>query len=209
MVAAALALAAQRSPADITTTDLARAVDISQGAVFKHFDSKTSIWLAVLDWTADALLGRLQAAAQSACATGAPPTDSAEGAWRALQCVFAAHVDFVVAYPAVPRIIFQELQSPADSALKARVQALMQCYRVLLMPLLERVMPTGDAASAPEHQAAVVLFIGAIQGLVMQALIAGDVSVMAHQAPAVFALVARGLGREPPGPGSEFWKGCV
>ncbi|GAB4217825.1 MAG: TetR/AcrR family transcriptional regulator [Rhodoferax sp.] len=209
MVAAALALAARRSPADITTTDLARAVGISQGAVFKHFDSKTSIWLAVLDWTAETLLGRLQAAAQSARGAGAPTMDSADSAWRALQCVFAAHVEFVVAYPGVPRIIFQELQSPVESALKVRVQALMQRYRVLLMPLLERAMPAGDSDPLPEHQAAVVLFIGAIQGLVMQALIAGDVSVMGHQAQAVFALVARGLGREPPGPGAQFWKGCV
>jgi len=38
-----------------------------------------------------------------------------------------------------------------------------------------------------------VLFIGSIQGLVMQALLAGDASVMRQQAPAVFALYQRGL----------------
>ena len=37
LVEAALRLAAQRSPADITTGDLAKAVGITQGAVFRHF----------------------------------------------------------------------------------------------------------------------------------------------------------------------------
>ena len=40
LVEAALQLAAQRSPADITTGDLAQAVGITQGAVFRHFSSK-------------------------------------------------------------------------------------------------------------------------------------------------------------------------
>ena len=66
LVDAALMLAAQRSPADITTADLAHAVGISQGAVFKHFASKEAIWLAVLDWMADTLMARLQLAAKGA-----------------------------------------------------------------------------------------------------------------------------------------------
>ncbi|TXT37228.1 MAG: TetR family transcriptional regulator [Comamonadaceae bacterium] len=40
LVEAALLLAAQHSPADITTTHLAQAVGITQGAVFRHFESK-------------------------------------------------------------------------------------------------------------------------------------------------------------------------
>ena len=41
---------------------------------------------------------------------------------------------------------------------------------------------------------AVVLFIGTIQGLVMQSLLAGDVVRMRAQAPAVFAIYRRGIG---------------
>ena len=63
LVEAALLLAAQRSPADITTADLARAVGITQGAVFRHIESKAAIWLAVLDAVHDDLLARLRAAA--------------------------------------------------------------------------------------------------------------------------------------------------
>ena len=66
LIEAALLLAAQRSPADITTADLAQAVGITQGAVFRHFASKEAIWLAVLDWVTEALMAHLQAAANEA-----------------------------------------------------------------------------------------------------------------------------------------------
>src|SRR5674476_1053624 len=67
----------------------------------------------------------------------------------ALRAVFMAHVDFVMAYPGVPRVIFQELQQPQDTALKARVRALMQQYRQLLMQSLMSDAVAGMAAQAP------------------------------------------------------------
>src|SRR5665811_1341978 len=102
LIEAALRLAAQRSPSSITTGDLAHAVGITQGAVFRHFASKEAIWLAVMEWTTGTLMTRLDAAAAEAELAGPSPL-------AALQAVYKAHVDFVVAYPGVPRVIFQEL----------------------------------------------------------------------------------------------------
>lgn len=188
LVEAALRLAAQRSPADITTGDLAQAVGITQGAVFRHFSSKEAVWLAVLDWTADTLMRRLQAVADAELAK--PDT---RAPLAALQAVLMAHVDFVVAHPGVPRVIFQELQHAQDTALKARVRALMQQYRKLLMGLLEHAHEQCLLAPGTDQEAAAVLFVGSVQGLVMQSLISGEVSAMAQQAPGVFKIYLRGL----------------
>jgi len=194
LVEAALRLAAQRSPADITTTDLAQAVGITQGAVFRHFASKEAIWLAALAWVSDVLMQRLHAAAGlDAKPTDAPGSTTPPDALAALQAVFLAHVDFVVAHPSVPRVIFQELQQPQDTPLKASVRQLMQQYRALLMRLLIRAKEDNLIAPSADLTGASVLFIGSIQGLVMQSLISGDGSAMRQQAPAVFALVQRGL----------------
>jgi len=194
LVEAALRLAAQRSPADITTTDLAQAVGITQGAVFRHFASKEAIWLAALAWVSDVLMQRLHAAAGlDAKPTDAPGSTTPPDALAALQAVFLAHVDFVVAHPGVPRVIFQELQQPQDTPLKASVRQLMQQYRALLMRLLIRAKEDNLIAPSADLTGASVLFIGSIQGLVMQSLISGDGSAMRQQAPAVFALVQRGL----------------
>ena len=187
LVEAALLLAAQRSPADITTADLARAVGISQGAVFKHFASKETIWLAVLDWVAETLMVRLQSAAKGA----------EQAALPALRAVFLAHVDFVMNYPGVPRLIFQELQRPGDTALKSRVRGLMQRYRQLLLTVLQQAQTQQALRLDIDLQASTVLFIGSVQGLVMQAMMADDVQSMATQAPGVFTILQHGLQCQP------------
>lgn len=182
LMAAALALAALRSPATVTTTELAQAVGITQGAVFRHFESKEAIWLAVMDQVSETLLARLREAA----AAHAQPLP-------ALQAVFMAHVDFVVEHPGVPRLIFQELQQPQDTALKARVRRLMHEYRLLLTRLLQQAQDLQVLQPGTNLQAAAVLFMGSVQGLVMQSLLSGQVDAMRAQAPAVFQLLQQAV----------------
>ena len=185
LVQAAVQLAAERSPAEVTTADLAQAVGISQGAVFRHFASKEAVWLAVLDWATEQLLGELNAAA-----AGAPHP------LAALQAVFKAHVDFVIRHPGVPRLIFQELQHAGDTPLKAQVRGLMQRYRALVMGWLAQARSQGQLQPQADLEAATVLFIGAVQGLVMQALVSGQVAGMALLAPRVFRHFLFGFARE-------------
>ena len=188
LVEAALQLAAQRNPADITTGDLARAVGITQGAVFRHFPSKQAVWLAVLDWATGQLMQKMRTAVQVR-------QDSAEdfNPLAALQDVFIAHVDFVVAYPGVPRVVFQELQHTEETALKAAVRGLMQQYRSLVMDLLLKAKSQQLLAPATDVSSAVVLFLGSVQGLVMQAMVSGQVQAITTQAPGVFAIYLRGI----------------
>jgi AcrR family transcriptional regulator len=182
LVAAALALAAERSPANVTTAELAQAVGITQGAVFRHFENKEAIWLAVMDQVSETLLARLREAA----AAHAQPL-------AALRAVFMAHVDFVVEHPGVPRLIFQELQQPQDTPLKARVRRVMHEYRLLLMRLLQQAQDQQALQPGTDLQAAAVLFVGSVQGLVMQSLLSGQVGAMRAQAPAVFHLLQQAV----------------
>jgi TetR/AcrR family transcriptional regulator len=183
LIKAALALAALKSPAEITTGDLAQAIGITQGGVFKHFESKEAIWLAVLDWTHQTLIDRLQQMAQ---AQQASPL-------QALRAVFMTHIGFVQAHPGVPRLIFQELQHARPTLLKDKVQLLMADYRELLSRLLSQAHEQALIAPEVDPKAAVVLFMGAIQGLVMQSLVTGSLTDMARQAQGVFNIYEAGL----------------
>lgn len=51
----------------------------------------------------------------------------------------------------------------------------------------------GELAATLDDKAAVTLFIGTIQGLVMQSLLAGDVERIRASAPGVFALYRRAV----------------
>jgi len=184
IVAAALQLARATSPPLITTADLAAAVGVSQGAVFRHFANKDAIWTAVMQWVRTQLLAALDDAA--AAATQPLP---------ALEAVFKAHLRFVVAHPGVPRIIFHELQHPGETAVKREVRALLQAYRALLLRLLGEAARRGELAAGVDPEAAAALFVGAVQGLVMQSMAAGRPIPLKTGADAVFSLLLRGLRR--------------
>jgi AcrR family transcriptional regulator len=183
IVAAALVLARDSSPALITTGDIAAAIGVTQGAVFKHFPTKDAIWLAAMRWVRDMLLQRLQTAA-----------DQADTPVDALSAVFAAHVDFVVAHPGVPRFIFHELQQAADSPAKLEVRAVLQGYRKLLLRVLAQAVGEHQVRNDLDLEAAATGFIGLLQGLVMQSMLNGRPGSMRQQAGPVFALYLRGLG---------------
>lgn len=182
IVAVALRLAQDRSPASITTNDLAQAMGLSQGALFKHFPTKDAIWLAVMVWVTDHLLRALNDAAERSRS----PLD-------ALRCVFDAHVDFVVTHPGVPQVIFHELQQSQDSAVKQQVRGLMQGYRQLLLRLLGGAVRRGDADVGLDTAAAATLLIGIVQGLVMQSMLSDQIASMREYAPRVFDLYLRSI----------------
>ena len=183
IAAAALQLARESSPTLITTADIAAAIGVTQGAVFKHFATKEAIWLACLRWVRAALLDAMNEAA--AAASDAP--------FAALEAVFKAHVAFVVAHPGVPRVIFHELQGPADSAVKREVQGLLKDYRKLLQRLLDAEAARGTLDAGADLDAAATLFVGIVQGLVMQAMASGGVAAMKARAAPLFAIFERGL----------------
>jgi AcrR family transcriptional regulator len=183
IVAAAIELARDASPVEITTADIAAAVGLTQGAVFKHFGSKDEIWVAAMRWVRDELIGKLS----SAASTAATPM-------LALGEVFRAHVEFVIAHPGVPRLIFHELQRPVDSLAKQEVRAVLQAYRKLLTGLLGNSARAGLVPADLDQDSAATLFIGIVQGLVMQSMLTGKPAAMRAQGERVFALYLRGIG---------------
>src|SRR5574337_112082 len=183
-VEAVVALAAEQNPSDITTTAIAERMGLTQGALFRHFPTKDAILEAVMDWVAERLLARIDKAAARAASPMA-----------ALEAMFMAHIDFVSEHPGVPRMIFGELQRAEDTAPKKLVQSLLRRYRERLQRQLETGKKQGALDAGLNVAAASVSFIGSVQGLVMQSLLAGDAARMRRDAPGVFAIYRRGIGR--------------
>ncbi|WP_222564427.1 TetR/AcrR family transcriptional regulator [Novilysobacter antarcticus] len=181
-VEAVVALAASTNPSEITTAAIAKHMHLTQGALFRHFPSKDAIWQAVMEWVAERLLTLIDRAA-----TG---TDSPLLAMRAM---FLAHVDFVAEHPGVPRMMFGELQRSGATGAKQLVQTLISGYRARLRAKVEEGKAQGELAPSLDTEAAVTLFIGSIQGLIMQSLLAGDVQQMRRDAPGVFTIYSRGI----------------
>jgi hypothetical protein len=92
-------------------------------------------------------------------------------------------------------MLFGELQRSEETAPKRITQALIHRYAERLNRLFEQGKTCGELDENFDNEAAATLFIGTIQGLVMQSLIAGDVSQMRRNAPKVFAIYQRGIRR--------------
>lgn len=177
-------LAAEQNPSEITTSAIAKRMGLTQGALFRHFHTKDAILQAVMEWVAEQLLSRVDKAAEAASSP-----------LQALEAVFMAHIDFVVQRPGVPRIIFGELQRAEETAPKRLVQTIVRRYGERLHRLIEAGKSNGELDPALDSEAAAILFIGTIQGLVMQSLLAGDVDRIRRDAPRAFAIYRRGVGR--------------
>lgn len=176
-------LAGEQNPAQITTTAIADRMGLTQGALFRHFPTKDSILEAAMSWISEHLLAKVDSAIEGA----ASPVE-------ALEAVFMAHIRFVTRHSGVPRLLFGELQRPGKTLTKHLVQTLLTQYEQRLRKLLERGKIQRELSATLDVDAAAVLFIGMIQGLVIQSLLTDKPGLLRKDAAAVFTIYRRSIG---------------
>jgi AcrR family transcriptional regulator len=181
-VKAVIDLAASQNPSAITTAAIAKHMNMTQGSLFRHFPNKEAIWRAVMNWVAEHLLARIDRSVQGI-----------NSPLAALEALFMSHIEFVVEHPGVPRMMFGELQRAGSTPAKRVVQNMIERYGARLHALIEEGKTRGELDTALDIEAAATLFIGTVQGLVMQSLLAGDVARIGRDAPGVFAIYRRGI----------------
>ncbi len=181
-VEAVVELASSQNPSEITTAAIARHMNLTQGALFRHFPNKEAIWDAVMKWVVEHLLQRIDHSVQGITSPLA-----------AMEAMFMSHIEFVADYPGVPRMMFGELQRAEATPAKQLVQLLIRRYGERLQRLIENGKACGELSPFLDSEAATMLFIGTIQGLVMQSMLAGEVAHIRRDAPGVFAIYCRGI----------------
>ncbi|HUH37646.1 MAG TPA: TetR/AcrR family transcriptional regulator, partial [Spongiibacteraceae bacterium] len=182
-------LAGSTNPSEITTAAIAKHMNLTQGALFRHFPNKEAIWKAVMHWVAERLLKRIDKAAEGV-----------ESPLAAMQAMFLAHIAFVSEHPGAPRMLFGELQSAKTTPAKRLAHELLKQYGVRLAELINRGKECGELQADLDNDAAATLFVGTIQGLIMQALIRNDLQRMRTDAPRVFAVYRRAIAVHPQPP---------
>ncbi|HEY6096389.1 MAG TPA: TetR/AcrR family transcriptional regulator [Gallionellaceae bacterium] len=182
IIRVAVELAAEKDVGSVTTQDMADAMHLTQGAIFRHFASKDDIWLAVMHWIRERLMKVLEQAAADA----GDPLD-------AIQRMFLAHVAFIGKHPAIPRILFSAAQNRQAGKLSQLIQEIMSGYEGRIAGLLEASKKQGLVEEALDSRSAAVLYIGMIQGLVMQVSIFGGKRSLLHEAEKIFPIFLQGV----------------
>ena len=181
-VATVIELAGEQDPSGITTAAIAKRMGLTQGALFRHFPNKKAVLQAVMEWVSDRLISRIEKV-----------VDAKSSPLDALESMFMAHVAFIGEHPGIPRILFAELQRSGETAPKRVAQELLRRYEERLNSLLEQGKDCGEIDPQLDSKAAAVLYVGTVQGLVMQSLIADDTSHLQRNAAQVYAIYERGI----------------
>lgn len=188
-VEAVVHLCGKQDPSTLTTARIADEVGLSQGALFKHFPNKNSLWESVAAWVSEQLTQRVFSVA-----------DQHEQADKALEAMFLAHIGFIARHPGIPRLMLGELQKPGNSAAKRIVRQTLANYRQKVISLLNLGIQQHRITSTIDTEAAAVLYLGAIQGLVVQGMIGGDIHSLEQAAPRIFRLYSASFQEVPDAP---------
>lgn len=186
IVEATLDLLAEVPVADLTTRGIAKRVGVSQPALFRHFRSREQILLAVVEL----VRGRLGAVAAGVLEADLP----ADAKLERLAAALLAHVE---SNPGLPRLLFSDLAD--DDAVGRALRQLVASQAALVAELVQQGREAELFATHVEPRDAATLFVGMVQGLVLQWELGGRAGTLAGRAHDLFVLLRDGLrGGETP-----------
>ena len=157
IVAEVLRLADEIGPDRLSTTDVARAIGLSQPAIFRHFPTKGALWLAVAEDIAD----RLQSywAAAEAGATGPQAR---------LKALIGAQLTAIAETPALPSILFSRELQVDNPALREVFRGLLGAFQGRLVAVIRDLQAAGDLKRDVSPEDVAILLTSLVQGVAIR-----------------------------------------
>jgi len=157
IVEAALKLAGERGPHQITTEALADIVGISQAGIFRHFQSKDDIWEAVAQHIAKLAHTKLSISSVENRQPG-----------NRLRAMIVGHLTFIETTPAIPAILFSRELHAKNEKLRAYFAAMITTRKRELANAVSEEVSAGRFKISLDADAAAFLILAFIQGLAMR-----------------------------------------
>lgn len=115
----------------------------------------------------------------------------------ALHALFISRSEFELSHPRATHMLCSELQQVGSTPPKTIAQSVIRDLSERLAREFKTAKESGEVARDTDAQAAGKLFIGAIQGLVMQSLLSGDIERIRALRPEILKILLRSV-EEPP-----------
>ncbi|MFC2967957.1 TetR/AcrR family transcriptional regulator [Acidimangrovimonas pyrenivorans] len=157
IVAAVLRLADEIGPDRLTTNDVARAVGLSQPAIFRHFATKADLWIAV----AERITEKLDAAWRAAMGSNGDPQSR-------LRALVQAQLQQIAAMPALPLILFSRELNIDNPQLRGAFHALLMRYQGYLVQVLSDWQAEGGLRRDLTPEDAATFLTSLVQGLALR-----------------------------------------
>ena len=157
IVAEVLRLADEIGPDRLSTTDVARAIGLSQPAIFRHFPTKGALWLAVAEDIAD----RLQSCWAAAEA-------GATGPHERLKALIGAQLSAISETPALPSILFSRELQVDNQALRDVFRGLLGAFQGRLVAVIRDLQAAGDLKHDVSPEDVAILLTSLVQGVAIR-----------------------------------------
>lgn len=157
IVAEVLRIADEIGPDRLSTTDVARAIGISQPAIFRHFPTKSALWLAVAE-DIGVRLQRDWAAAEAA----------ADGPRARLKALINAQLVAIAETPALPSILFSRELQVENHALRDVFRGLLAAFQGRLVAAISDLQAAGDLSREVNPEDIAILLTSLVQGVAIR-----------------------------------------
>lgn len=157
IVAEVLRLADEIGPDRLSTTDVARAIGLSQPAIFRHFPTKGALWLAVAEDIAD----RLQSYWAVAEAGATVPQ-------ARLKALISAQLTAIAETPALPSILFSRELQVDNPALREVFRGLLGAFQGRLVAVIRDLQAAGDLKRDVSPEDVAILLTSLVQGVAIR-----------------------------------------
>lgn len=155
IVEATLSLLADCPLDQLTTRQIARALGVSQPALFRHFTSREQLLLGVIAHTAESLGTVVQGVALGP-----------GGALERLEALGLTLLEHLDTHPGLPRLLFANVASGEGPVLDA-LRSLYAVQRSLVTELVREGQRAGEIDPRLEPHDAATLFVGALQSVTL------------------------------------------
>ena len=157
IVAAVLRLADEIGPDRLSTTDVARAIGLSQPAIFRHFPTKNELWLAVAEDIAE----QLKAAWTTAETLATGPNDR-------LKALIEAQLSAIAHTPALPSILFSRELQVENPGLRNVFREILGAYQGRLVSAIRDQQASGDLEGDESPEDIAILLTSLVQGVAIR-----------------------------------------
>ncbi len=127
IINASIDLIAAQSINSLTTKNIAKAIKLTEGAIYRHFSSKNEILLGIIQMFQETAYKTLK----ESCTSDIPSLEQIEN-------IFTRHVEFFIKQPAVTAVIFSESIFQSETNLSKEVFKLLEMHEKALHCIIER-----------------------------------------------------------------------
>lgn len=158
IVETAIKLSAEIGPSKVTTQHLADAVGVTQPAIFRHFNTKSEIWLAVAESIGDGFRNLHDAATE----------DEESNPHDLLHQVIRQHFDHVAANPALSGIIHSRELHSEIQGFREHFEELVAHGRNRLGRLFHRAQAAGIHSAHVAAEDAAYMLTALMEGVALR-----------------------------------------